>query len=182
MILTGSEIIKEKANGNIFISPYNKKMVNPNSYNYRLGPTLIELDSNVLDSTTPNRSRHITIPKSGYALRPNILYLGSTVEEIGSDMYVPSLIGRSSLGRLGLFLQITADLGHIGTKHNWTLELKVIQPLIVYANMIIGQVSFWKPEGLDLLEGLKYRDLPNNYAQYSQPHTSIPDKLEALAL
>ena len=58
-----------------------------------------------------------------------------------------SLIGRSSVGRLGLFLQITADLGHLGKAHCWTLELKVVQSLIVYPHMKIGQVSFWQVTG-----------------------------------
>ncbi|OJH35768.1 dCTP deaminase domain-containing protein [Cystobacter ferrugineus] len=52
-------------------------------------------------------------PPEGFLLQPGRVYLGSTQEVIGTDTYVPSLIGRSSLGRLGLFLQITADLGHL---------------------------------------------------------------------
>ena len=27
------------------------------------------------------------------------------------------------------------------------LELKVVQPIRIYAEMVIGQVSFWVPEG-----------------------------------
>ena len=76
-----------------------------------------------------------------------------------------SLIGRSSVGRLGLFLQITADLGQLGAKHSWTLELKVVQPLIVYPMMKIGQVSFWVPEG-------EFSDYDGKYAKYSTVHGS----------
>jgi dCTP deaminase len=117
------------------------------------------------------------IPPEGFLLRPGRIYLGSTLEIIGSDTYVPSLIGRSSLGRLGLFLQITADLGHLGTKHCWTLELKTVQPLIIYAGMRIGQVSFWKPEGLELLQGARYLHQLHSYAQFSGPQPSLFHKL-----
>jgi dCTP deaminase len=50
------------------------------------------------------------------------------------------------MGRLGLFLNMTADLGHIGTKSNWTLELTAVQPLRIYPGMVIGQVSFWRTD------------------------------------
>ena len=177
MILTGNQITKEVEKGSIFIDPFHPAQVNPNSYNYRLGKKLRVAKTIAFDASNPNDWEDIIIPKSGYILQPGKLYLGSTVETIGSDTFVPSLIGRSSLGRLGLFLQITADLGHIGTKHKWTLELEVVQPLKVYPNMIIGQVSFWQTEGLELLHGSIYREQNHSYADFSDPHGSMPEKL-----
>jgi dCTP deaminase len=75
------------------------------------------------------------------------VYLGTTVERIGASATVPSLIGRSSVGRLGLFVQFAADLGHPGAAHRWTLEIEVVQPVRVYPGMVIGQVSFWTTAG-----------------------------------
>lgn len=69
---------------------------------------------------------------------------------------MPLLIGKTSLGRLGLFLQITADLGNLGAKHKWTLELKAVQPVKIYPMMRIGQVSFWKVQGEKTLYSGKY--------------------------
>ncbi len=178
MILTGDQISKEVKVKNISIYPFKNSFINPNSYNYRLGDYLVELESDLIDIKSEHRTKTIKIPKEGYILQPKKLYLGSTYEKIGSDAYVPSLIGRSSLGRLGLFLQITADLGHIGTKHSWTLELTVVQPLIVYARMRIGQVSFWKPDGLNLLKGEKYRNKADSYANYSMPQVSMTEKFD----
>ena len=40
MILTGPEIIKEYKKGNLTIEPFDQTLVNPNSYNYRLGEQL----------------------------------------------------------------------------------------------------------------------------------------------
>lgn len=144
MILTGKEIEAQVNNdNNIEIYPFNKKNINPNSYNYRIGNTIMKLpktyenDKEILEE----------IPPEGYLLKPNNVYLANTFEVIGSKKYVTSLIGKSSIGRLGLFLQISADLGNLGDPHKWTLELVCTQPIIIYPNMIIGQVSFWKPEG-----------------------------------
>lgn len=147
MILTKSEIIKQVTQGRIIIEPFDDSLVNPNSYNYRLGEMLIELNGTVMDPSVSPDGRKIKLDDTGHVLLPGKVYLGSTQEKIGSDTYVTSLIGRSSVGRLGLFVQITADLGNLGAKHHWTLELTVVQPLRVYPGMRIGQVSFWETEG-----------------------------------
>ncbi len=175
MILTGSEITENVQRGNISLEPFFDAFVNPNSYNYRLGDELLEVLDAAIDTREQYRTRSITIPPDGYTLMPGRMYLGSTYEKIGSRQFVPSLIGRSSLGRLGLFLQITADLGHLGTNHHWTLELTCVQPLRVYPFMKIGQVSFWKPEGLELLQE-RYQEIQNNYSGYSLPQPAIVSK------
>jgi len=174
MILTGDAIENGVRDGTILIEPFSKSLVNPNSYNYRLGEELLVMTTNELDIRTQPQTEKIIIPSEGYVLQPGRVYLGHTYEKIGSNHYVPSLIGRSSLGRLGLFLQITADLGHIGTGHKWTLELKVVQPLRVYPRMRIGQVSFWEAAGVSLLEGRKYKEETGSYAKYS---TSAPSQV-----
>ena len=166
MILTGSKILSEVKSGNIEISPFHEEMVNPNSFNYLLSEVLYRVTETEVDTKTPTSYQKIIIPETGYCLQPGTLYLGSTYEKIGSSIYSMQLIGRSSVGRLGLFLQITAPLGHIGTCHNWTLELKVVQPLIVYPKMKIGQVSFW------YVTGDNKTNYEGKYWKYSGPHIS----------
>lgn len=175
MILTGTEIKKRVQQGEIILEPFSDDSLNPNSYNYRLSDTLLEIIDGVIDIKQPYATREIKILEEGYVLEPGKIYLGVTYEKIGSHKFVPSLIGRSSLGRLGLFLQITADLGHLGTSHHWTLELKAVQSLRVYPFMKIGQVSFWEPEGLDLSEE-DYMKKRENYAEFSSPQPAIMDK------
>lgn len=144
MILTGVKVRQEVANGNISIEPFVNSQINPNSYNYRLGPTLkVFKDFEGSKSTF----EEIAIPKQGYVLTPGVMYLATTLEVIGSSKYAMSLIGRSSIGRYGLFLQASADLGHTTSKHNWTLELVAALPIKLYAGMLIGQVSFWQNYG-----------------------------------
>ncbi|MEU6828758.1 hypothetical protein ABZ894_08910 [Nocardia beijingensis] len=147
MVLTGRKIIDAVRKGEIVIDPFDEAAVNPNSYNYRLGPTLRTLESTVVDARGKTEYAEHPIPDEGLVLQPGRVYLGTTVEVIGSDRYVPSLIGRSSMGRLGVFLQISADLGNLGVVHHWTLEIVVCQPVRLYAGMTVGQVSFWMPTG-----------------------------------
>ncbi|MFF8194813.1 dCTP deaminase [Streptomyces bobili] len=157
MILTGPEITEAANDGRIVISPFDPAQVNPNSYNVCLGDRLLTYTDEVIDPYRPNATREITIGENGYVLRPDQLYLGHTVERVGSDQYVPLLFGRSSVGRLGLFVEITAPIGDIGFHGQWTLMLSPVRPLRVYPGMKIGQVMFFVSLGeVDLYRG-KYQ-------------------------
>lgn len=169
MILTGSEIARQHAEGRIRIDPFDEAQLNPNSYNYRLGPTLRTHRGEVVDALGDHVLDELVIPDQGIVLRPGRVYLGITVEAIGSEHFVPSLIGRSSLGRLGVFLQVSADLGNLGAVHRWTLEIVVVQAIRLYAGMVVGQVSFWTPSG-------NRRMYDGHFGQFSQavtPHASL---------
>ena len=146
MILTAKEISKEVKKGNIAIDPFDEKCLKPNSYIYHLSPNLIQV-LDVGDKRKKAKTKELLIKERGLILEPNKLYLGTTVEEIGSKKFVTSLIGRNSMAKLGMFLQITADLGQLGKAHRWTLEIKVVQRLRIYPNMEIGQVTFWDTKG-----------------------------------
>src|SRR5471030_258611 len=147
MILTGSAIRQSIANKDIFFEPFDSRAINPNSINYRLGDRLhqVEVDHE-------NKINHTPVPFDGerFLLLKDKLYLGHTHEIIGSKKYVASLIGRSSIGRLGLFVQVSANLGQMGAIHRWTLELFPTQDIYVYPGQTIGQVSFWTTHGKPL--------------------------------
>jgi len=162
MILTGSKIKEEIARGTIKISPFSEEQVNPNSYNYRLG-TILKVYKNF--DGEKSLFEEILIPEEGYVLQPGQMYLGHTKEIIGSSTYAMSLIGRSSMGRYGLFLQVSANLGHTTSEHQWTLEMVAALPIRVYPGMIIGQVSFWRNFGAIVEYGGRYGHL--NHPQES---------------
>jgi dCTP deaminase len=170
MILTGKEIVKQVKNGNIVIAPFDAGNINPNSYNYRLGDYYTQVPELLSLGETREDVDLKTIPEEGLQLEPGIVYLCSTYETIGSSKYVTLLIGRSSVARLGLFLQISADLGNLGPAHKWTLELTCVQPIIVYPRMKIGQVSFWVPCGI-------IKEYSGNYTNFNIPKHSIYDLL-----
>lgn len=115
-------------------------------------------EEEILDAKKKIKTKTIEIPNDGMILEPNKLYLGCTKEIIGSDYYVPIITGRSSTGRLGLFVQITSDLVDIGFKGKLTLQFCATQPVKIYKGMKIGQVMFWKVFGeADLYKG-KYQN------------------------
>ena len=114
--------------------------------------------SKILDPAILMEFEEIIIPKEGYVLQPQQLYLGHTIEEMGSDFFVPTMQARSSIGRLGLYIYLNSGLGDLGFKKQWTLELHAIHPLRIYSGMKIGQMLFWKPLGeIKLYQG-KYKD------------------------
>lgn len=157
MILTGIKISEEVNQGRISIKPFNENQLNPNSYNFRLGDTLLIYDEDVLDVKKKNKTRKVKIPKNGLILRPHRVYLGHTEETMGSNCYVPIMKGRSSIGRLGIFINITADLIDIGSINQWTLQIHVVQKVKVYPGMLIGQVTFWEVLGEISLYNGKYQ-------------------------
>lgn len=158
MILSGTEIKKQVDKNKITIFPFDENCVNPNSYNVELGEFLKVYQDDVLDSKKQLKTKTIKIPKQGIVLEPNKIYLGCTKEVIGSDYFVPTITGRSSSGRLGLFVQITADLVDIGYKGKLTFQLHVVQPLRIYSGMKIGQIMFWKTKGKIKLYNGKYQN------------------------
>lgn len=146
MILSGNEISNE-LDKSIFITPYNKSQLNPNSYNLRLHEKMLIYNDNILDMKKLNQTTEVIIPDEGYLLEPNKLYLGRTVEHTRTENYVPMLEGRSSIGRLGLFVHVTAGFGDVGFSGFWTLEMFCVQPIRIYKNTEICQIYYHSIQG-----------------------------------
>ena len=146
-VLSGKEILKQISAGNIQIEPFNLNNINPNSYNLTLANELLVYDEEVLDMRKPNMFKKLVIPDEGMILQPNKLYLGRTVERTATNNYVPMLEGRSSVGRLGLCIHVTAGFGDVGFDGYWTLELFCIEPILVVPNVQIGQIYYHTIEG-----------------------------------
>ena len=152
MILTGPEIRNCINKGDIIYTPYDSSAINPNIINYRIGTNFIEFPHAVGEGLTITRKLGEAI-----TLKPKSLYLAHTLERIGSSKFAATLLGRSSIGRLGIFANISADLGHTGSLSQWTLELKVVQPVTIYAGMQFGQIAFWVTSGAIDLYGGRYQ-------------------------
>lgn len=145
-MLSGNEIIKRKGR-EIIISPFYSDRVNPNSYNITLNSKLKVYTEEVLDCKKDNAYKEIIIPEEGMILYPGELYIGSTNEYTETYGLVPCIDGRSSSGRLGISVHVTAGFGDNGFKGSWTLEISVIKPVRVYPNMEIGQIYYQKIDG-----------------------------------
>jgi dCTP deaminase len=146
MILSGKEI-ESRIDKDIIIEPFDKKRINPNSYNLSLHNELLIYKDSTLDMKKNNEVEKLTIPSNGLVLETNRLYLGRTVEYTETKNLVPMLEGRSSIGRLGLFVHVTAGFGDVGFKGFWTLEIFCIQPVKIYPSVEICQVYYHTIEG-----------------------------------
>lgn len=167
MILTGKEI-KKRLGKDIKIEPYNDDQLNPNSYNLRLHNELMIYTDDVLDMKAKNATKTITIPEEGYVLMPGELYLARTEEYTETQGLVPMILGRSSVGRLGIAVHRTSGFGDIGFCGYWTLQLTCIKPVRIYAGMKICQIF--------------YHDILGEYDSYSSDKYQgsdaiIPSKL-----
>lgn len=158
MILSGKEIIKHMGK-DIIIEPFDKKRINPNSYNLSLYNELMVYEDKVIDMKKLNSTKKIIIPEEGLLLQPDKLYLGRTNEYTKTEKYVPMLEGRSSTGRLGLFIHVSAGFGDIGFSGYWTLEIFCVQPVIIYPNVEICQIYYHNILGeYDLYKSNKYQN------------------------
>ncbi len=159
----------------ISIDPFDENRLNPNSYNLSLHSEVITYEEVVLDMRKPNRLRRLTIPETGLVLNPNQLYLGRTTERTETHNLVPMIEGRSSIGRLGLFVHVTAGFGDVGFCGFWTLEMFAVQPVRIYPNVPICQIFYHQITGditeyqskkyqnaSDIQPSLLYRELNPN--------------------
>lgn len=146
MVLSGLEI-KQRLGGDIIIDPFDPARLNPNSYNLTLHHELMVYEEVVLDMRRANRVRRITIPEEGLILQPNQLYLGRTAERTETRNLVPMIEGRSSIGRLGLFVHVTAGFGDVGFCGYWTLEMFAVQPIRIYPGVAICQIFYHEIRG-----------------------------------
>jgi dCTP deaminase len=166
MVLSGHEI-RRQLGGNIVIEPFDESRLNPNSYNLTLHDELMLYEEVVLDMRRPNRVRRIAIPPEGLVLQPSQLYLGRTVERTETRNLVPMIEGRSSIGRLGLFVHVTAGFGDVGFCGYWTLEMFAVQPVRIYAGVAICQIF--------------YHDIAGSFTEYAsdkyQNNTDIQPSL-----
>jgi dCTP deaminase len=147
MILTGSEIERMVGQGRITIHPFDPRCLQPNSYDLHLGDALACYEAGgvynrVLDPREDSPTCALHLSGEGMVLEPNRVYLGSTVERVGSMEFVPRIDGKSSLGRLGVLVHLTAGFVDLGFEAALTLEIAVVQPVRLYAGMPVCQVSF----------------------------------------
>lgn len=155
MILSGLQI-KERLGKDIIIDPFDEQRLNPNSYNLRLSDEMLTYEEVetihgagglrsedfVLDMKKNNPHRRWKIPEEGFLMKPGRLYLGRTMEMTETKNLVPLLEGRSSVGRLGIFIHATAGFGDVGFKGYWTLELSCVEPVRIYAGVEICQIFY----------------------------------------
>lgn len=150
MILTSESIKENMKKGNIIIDDFDESRLNPNSYNLRITDKIYTYKSRLLNlkNIKDAELEEFKITDSGFVLEPDTLYLGSTLEYTETHNLVPQLDGRSSIGRSGLFVHVTAGFGDIGFCGHWTLEFHAIQPIVIYPFAELCQISYHEISGV----------------------------------
>lgn len=107
MILSDKTIFKMLEENSLRIYPVDKKQIQPASVDIRLGNTFsIVEDTPSGIITLENEIRYKTIQSDTYLLLPNQFVLATTMEYFElPDNLTAFVEGRSSLGRMGLFIQ-----------------------------------------------------------------------------
>ncbi|MBQ2859095.1 MAG: hypothetical protein IJE82_01875 [Alphaproteobacteria bacterium] len=133
---------------------YRDFLANPEKYDIRNPRYLI-------DPTNPahHETIDIKIPERGLILSPDVGYLGSTVEYTETRNLFPYIDGKSSVGRNFILNHHTAGRGDDGFCGEWTLEIRVLYPTVVYPYMRIGQIYYEEFEG----ERMPYDKNPHSH-------------------
>jgi len=170
MILTGPAIREYIKAGTIEIEPFVPEHVNPNSVDLTLGDDVVTYKKlsvmrtderwggvEYLDSKREYPVEHHHIPTAGFLIQPGQLYLMHTVERVYTDVFVPIIDGKSSLGRLGVSIHQTAGYGDTGFNGQYTLEVTVVGHAVrLYAGMRVAQMRFHTVHGEIELYGGNY--------------------------
>lgn len=147
MILSDKTILEMIEEGTLKISPLEEGQVQPASVDIRLGNTFsIVEDSPSGIITLENEIKYKTITTDTYILLPNQFVLATTMEYFDLPNDLNAFVeGRSSLGRMGLFIQ-NAGWVDPGFKGEITLELYNANRCAIElkAGRRVGQLVFAK--------------------------------------
>ena len=147
MILSDKTIKEKLDNKEIIIKPApTTEAQQPSSLDLRLGNEYWQMitQEQVIDPYQ-NEPKYNIINANSIVLPPNSFILAVTKETISlpSDLCA-RLEGRSSIGRLGLQVHITAGFIDAGFKGKIVLEIKNVSPnsIMLHENMRIAQLVF----------------------------------------
>ena len=94
MFLSDKDIAKAVKNGDIVIRPFDKKRLQPASYDIRLGNKFILTESSSTDAIDPVKKkfakiREIVLKKGEtFVLHPGVSILGLSIDYFGSKKYL----------------------------------------------------------------------------------------------
>lgn len=154
MLFSNVDIKDSILNGQLHISPFDSKKIQPASYDVGLGgrfrvrnpyteATIIDPRS-IQGDLTVETSVDYGKP---FILHPGAFVLGETIERfVVGDGIACRLEGKSSLGRLGLMVHSTAGFIDPGFEGGVTLELSNISdmPIMLFKGMSVGQLCVFE--------------------------------------
>lgn len=150
MFLSDKDILVEVKAGNIILEPFDKKRLQPATYDIRLGNTFIVNDAHSTRAIDPAKGEYphtqtIEVADGGeFILHPGVSILGYSKERFGSDSFLIEVNGKSSLARIGLIVHNSASIVNPGHYLNIALELCNLNnvPIVLRPGMEIAQLTF----------------------------------------
>lgn len=150
MFLSDIDILEAVETGEITLTPFDKKRLQPASYDILLGNKFVVNDEHVTHLVDPARkifakTREIEVEDGGeFVLHPGVSVLGISKEFFGSNHYLVQVGGKSSLARVGLMIHNTAGLINPGHFLHITFELCNLNnvPIVLRPGMEIAQLTF----------------------------------------
>ncbi|QQS61059.1 MAG: dCTP deaminase [Candidatus Moraniibacteriota bacterium] len=150
MFLSDCDIQRGVEDGSIVIKDFEKKRLQPASYDVLLGNVFLITSSHETKAIDPVRgifpkNSEIQIPDGEeFILHPRTTVLGTLKDYVGSREYLIQISGKSSLARIGLVVHNTAGIINPGHFLHITLELANfnIAPIILRPGMAIAQLTF----------------------------------------
>ncbi|WP_297889108.1 dCTP deaminase [Sulfurihydrogenibium sp.] len=149
MILNDKTIRKYISEGLLVIDPLDEGQIQPSSVDLRLGYDFLVYpdDLEVLDVRDPyfsNRLIREEATSDGFVIKPKQFVLATTIEYIKLPDFITAFVeGRSSLGRLGLFIE---NAGWVDAGFEGTITLEFYNansvPIKIYPEMRICQLVF----------------------------------------
>lgn len=152
MYLSDIDIKKAVREGDIVLSDFDEKRLQPASYDILLGSKFLLTEAHTADAIDPvkkkfAKTREVILKKGEtFTLHPGVSILGISVDYFGSHKYLIQLHGKSSLARIGLMVHNTAGLINPGHFLCVTFELCNLNsiPIILTPGMPIAQLTFSK--------------------------------------
>lgn len=150
MFLSHIDIKKAVESGDIVLSNFDEKRLQPASYDILLGNKFMLTESHGTGVIDPVKykfahTKDIELKKGEtFVLHPGVSILGLSVDYFGSYKYVIQLHGKSSLARIGLMVHNTAGLINPGDFLRITFELCNLNevPIVLTPGMAIAQLTF----------------------------------------
>jgi len=146
LILSDKTILNYIRTSQIIVEPFEESSLQCSSLDLRLGNSIAFYDDlNIIDIKSPIQAK-TKVFEEYFIINPGEFLLASTIEYIKLPEFITAFVeGRSSLGRLGLFIE-NAGWVDAGFEGQITLELYNANkyPIKLYAGMRICQLVFAK--------------------------------------
>ncbi len=124
MVLSDNTIRQMLASGTLKVEPIQDQQIQPASIDLRLGRFFLKVDENRTECITMKEQlRYVELERDEIVIPPQTFMLATTMEYIKLPDSITGFVeGRSSIGRMGLFIQ-NAGWVDAGFEGEITLEL-----------------------------------------------------------